>query len=137
MNIEVSTDIRRLNVELIHEYISNRSYWGTGRTFEQVQESLRHSICFGAYSNGTFAGFGRVVSDRVAFSYILDMFVLEDFRGIGISRKIIEAMLSHPDLQTTNWLLGTEDAHGLYEKYRFEVVANPRRFMRRERACSH
>jgi GNAT superfamily N-acetyltransferase len=132
--IEVSDDQSRLDVPQIHGYICNRSYWGRGRTLQQVQDSIRNSICFGAYADSQFVGFTRVVTDKVAFAYVLDLFVLEDFRKRGVSRKLVEAMLDHSDLQTVNWLLGTNDAHGLYEKYGFEVVEDPRRFMRKPRS---
>ena len=129
--IEVFDDRSRLDLHLIHDYICNRSYWGKGRTIQQVADSIEHSICFGAYINGDFVGFTRVVTDTVAFAYVLDLFVLEEYRGQGISRALIEAMLVHEDLQTVNWLLGTQDAHGLYEKYGFTAVDDPRRFMRK------
>ena len=131
--IEVSDDPSKLDVPLIHDYLCNRSYWGRGRTLKQVKESIDNSICFGAYADSQFAGFTRVVTDKVAFAYVLDLFVLEEFREQGISRKLVEAMLEHPELQTVNWLLGTNDAHGLYEKYGFKVVNDPHRLMRRPR----
>lgn len=136
VEIEISTDIEKLDVEAIYDFISNRSYWGKGRTVEQVRKTLTHSICFGAYVNGTFSGFTRVVTDTVAFAYVLDLFVLENYRGLGVGRRLVEAMLSHKDLQSTNWLLGTQDAHGLYAKYGFQTVSDPNRYMKRVGACS-
>jgi GNAT superfamily N-acetyltransferase len=100
--------------------------WEYGMRFDS-----NDSFGVGAYINGRFAGFTRVVTDTVAFAYVLDLFVLEEHRGKGISRALVEAMLAHEDLQTVSWLLGTQDAHGLYEKYGFNVVEDPRRFMRK------
>ena len=136
MEIEISSDVGQLDVESIHDFICNRSYWGKGRTIEQVRKTLGHSICFGAYVDGNFSGFTRVVTDTVAFAYVLDMFVLEDYRGLGISRRLVEAMLSHEELQSPNWLLATQDAHGLYEKYGFQTVGDPNRYMRKVGICS-
>lgn len=129
--IEISSERDRLDIEQIHSYISNRSYWGRGRTLEQVKASIEHSICFGAYVDGTFGGFTRVVSDRVTFAYVLDLFVLEDFRGHRVSRALIEAMLRHEELQTVDWMLGTKDAHGLYQKYGFQRITDTNRYMGR------
>jgi len=101
-----------------------------------VRISLRNSICFGAYVDGVFSGFTRVVTDAVAFAYVLGLFVLDKYRGLGVSRRLVEAMVSHEDLQTTNWLLATKDAHGLYAKYGFQTVSDPNRYMWKSGACS-
>lgn len=127
--IEIRSEISSTEMEIIHDYISNRSYWGKGRSFEHVRQSIEQSICFGAHYDRQFAGFTRVVSDRTTFAYILDLFVLEDFRNLKISRALVKAMLSHPNLQTVGWMLGTNDAHGLYEKYGFQTIEDPNRYM--------
>ena len=132
--LEIRNDVSAQDAALIQDYISNRSYWGRGRTLAQVEASIRQSICFGAYYGEQLAGFTRAVSDTVTFAYVLDLFVLEEFRGRGISKKLVEAMLAHKELQTVNWLLGTNDAHGLYEQYGFSTVEASGRYMGRKSA---
>src|SRR5579884_3998595 len=73
----ISTDPALLDVPLIHDFLANRSYWAAGRPPELVRRSLDHSLCFGLYERGRQVGMARVVTDRVAFAWLCDVFVLE------------------------------------------------------------
>ncbi|MCF2910070.1 GNAT family N-acetyltransferase [Pseudoalteromonas sp. DL2-H2.2] len=131
MSIKVSSDKTLLDVDVIHNYISERSYWGQGRTKDQVLKSIDNSICFGLYVEGSQVAFARVVTDAVCCAYLLDLFVLEEHRGKGYSKQILEAVFAHPELQTVSCLLRTADAQGLYQQFGFEPVGNQNDFMRR------
>src|SRR5262245_51191321 len=72
----VSTDPALLDLPLIHDFLSNRSYWALGRSLEVVRRSLEHSLCFGLYEGGRQIGFARVVTDRATFAWLCDVFVL-------------------------------------------------------------
>jgi GNAT superfamily N-acetyltransferase len=77
-------------------------------------------------------GFARVVSDQATFAYLGDVFVVEDFRGRGLSKWLMETIVSHPDLQgLRRWILATLDAHGLYEQFEFSPLKFPERWMER------
>jgi GNAT superfamily N-acetyltransferase len=124
--IEVSADAHRLDVMLIHEFLSQQSYWARGRSREAVATSMRNSICFGAYDGDRQVGFARAVTDRAVFAYIADVFVLPQFRGRGIGKMLMHAVVEHPDLRgLAVMLLRTRDAHGLYARFGFEAAANP------------
>jgi GNAT superfamily N-acetyltransferase len=126
----ISTDPGLLDVPLIHDFLANRSYWATGRPLEVARRSLDHSLCFGLYGQGRQVGLARVVTDRATFAWLCDVFVLEAYRGRGLSKWLIEGVMSHPALQgLRRVLLGTRDAHGLYERYGFTPLADPTRFM--------
>jgi GNAT superfamily N-acetyltransferase len=128
----VSTDPGLLDVELIHEFVANRSYWARGRSLEIVRRSLVHSLCFGLYEGQQQIGLVRVVTDRATFAWLCDVFVLEAYRGRGLSKWLLECVLGHPELQgLRRFLLATRDAHGLYARYGFTPLANPTRFMER------
>ncbi|MGH9873536.1 MAG: GNAT family N-acetyltransferase [Pyrinomonadaceae bacterium] len=128
----ISTDRSRLDVELIHEFISKTSYWGQGRSLEVVQRSLDNSLNFGLYKNTEQLGFARVVTDYATFAWIADVFVLPEHRGQGLSKWLMEVMLSHPRLQGfRRWVLATKDAHSLYERYGFIPLHRPERWMER------
>jgi len=127
---EISTDRSRLDIEMIHRFLSEESYWAKNRSLEQTKTAIENSICFGVYQGERQVGFARVISDQATFAYLGDVFILDEFRGQGLSKKLMEAVVSHPDLQgLRRWVLATRDAHGLYEKYRFMPLKFPERWM--------
>jgi GNAT superfamily N-acetyltransferase len=126
----ISTDPGLLDVPLIHDFLANRSYWAMGRPLEVVRRALENSLCFGLYEQGRQVGLARLVTDRATFGWLCDVFVLEDNRGRGLAKWLIECVLGHPAVQgLRRVLLGTRDAHGLYERYGFTPLADPTRFM--------
>jgi len=130
MEYSISEDKSRLNVEAIHDFLCHRSYWAKGRSLERVKKSIDNSICFGLYdSNNKMLGFARVITDQVVFAYLMDLFVLEEYRGKGLGTMLAKHIFEHPDLQVRLWFLGTADAHGLYKKFGFSSLDNPERFM--------
>lgn len=130
--IEISTDKRKLDVEAIHRFLVEEAYWAKTRALEQTRTAIENSVCFGAYADGSLIGFGRVVTDRATFAYVGDVFVYEDFRGQGVSKMLMQAMIEHPELQgLRRWVLATKDAHGLYEQFEFSTLRFPERWMER------
>ena len=128
----ISTDRERLDLTVIHDYLSRESYWAQGRSMEVVRRSIENSLPFGIYKGERQVGFGRVVTDYATFAWIADVFVLEEFRGQGLSKWLVEVMLAHPDLQGfRRWVLATKDAHELYRKYGFAELLKPERWMER------
>lgn len=123
----LSNDKTLLDVPMIHDFISNRSYWGKGRTIETVRTSITHSLCFGVYNQeNKQVGFARVVTDYVVVAWLMDLFILEDFRGQGLSKLLMTAIMAHPDLQNLKrWGLGTADAHSLYQQFGFTPLSKP------------
>ncbi len=121
---EISTDKARLDFAMIHDYLSNRSYWAAGVPLSVVKKSIESALCFGVYYQGRQVGFARVVTDYATTAYIGDVFVLEPYRGRGLGKRLVRTILDHPELQGLRlWLLGTKDAHGLYGKFGFKKVA--------------
>jgi GNAT superfamily N-acetyltransferase len=130
----ISTDASMLDLEVVHGYLS-RSYWAAGVPEDVVRRSIENSLCFGVYRGEEQAGFARVVTDRATFAYLADVFVLEEHRGQGIGKWLVEVILSHPELQgLRRWMLATRDAHDLYRRYAFTELARPGLFMERKDA---
>ena len=128
----ISTDRSRLNLDLIHDYVSNNSYWGKGRLREVVQRSIENSLPFGIYKGNEQVGFARIVTDYATFAWVADVFVLSEHRGRGLSKWLMEVIIAHPQLQGfRRWVLSTKDAHGLYEPYGFIPLKRPERWMER------
>jgi N-acetylglutamate synthase-like GNAT family acetyltransferase len=130
---EISTDRARLDVALIHRWLSEESYWAKGVPRDVVERSIENAICFGIFdANGGQVGFARVITDKATFAYLADVFVLEAHRGKGLSKTLMAEILAHPELQDLRrWLLATWDAHGLYAQFGFTPLDRPERIMER------
>ena len=131
----ISTDRARLDIEFIHEFLSNSAYWAQGRPTAIVQRSIENSLCFGVYKGAQQVGFARVVTDRATFAWLCDLFVVEGHRGQGLGKWLVECIVAHPDLQTLRiFLLATRDAHELYHRHGgFQELPAPDRLMARRR----
>jgi GNAT superfamily N-acetyltransferase len=126
----ISTDKSRLDVAMIHRYLSEESYWAKNIPRDLVERAIENSICFGAYDGDRQIGFARVVTDRVVFAYVGDVFVLDSYRGRGVSKQLMQAMRDHPDLRRLRrWHLLTLDAHGLYRQFGFHELEKPEQHM--------
>lgn len=126
----ITTDKTRLDIHFVHSFLSNQSYWAKGIPLAIVERSVNNSLCFGVYDGQTQVGFARIISDFATIAYLGDVFIISSHRGLGLSKWLMEAILSHPDLQgLRRWILVTADVHGLYEKYGFKKLANPDRYM--------
>jgi GNAT superfamily N-acetyltransferase len=131
-NYCLDTNKKKLDVDTIHKYLCDRSYWATGRSRETVERSIRNSMCFGIYEKNRQIGFARVITDYATFAWIADVFILEEFRGKGLSKWLMEAVIAHPRLQKfRRWVLATKDAHELYRRYGFTELKKPERWMER------
>ncbi len=130
-NYKISTDKDKLDLIAIHDFLTNRSYWARGRSFETVKRSIENSICFGVYDNtDKLVGFARVLTDSAVFAYIMDVFILEVFRKQGLGKQLMDAIMKHPDIQgLQRVMLATNDAHKLYEKFGFVVTEIPNKIM--------
>lgn len=129
-NYLISTDNSRINIELVHDYLCNHSYWAEGIPIETVKRSIENSLCFGVYSYDTQIGFARVVSDFATYAYLADVFIVPKERGKGLSKWLMKAIIDHPKLQgLRRFVLATKDAHGLYEQFGFILYPNPERLM--------
>ena len=116
-NFSISTDKSKLDIAVIHNFLSC-SYWAENIPVEKVQKSIEGSMCFGVYDNGKQIGFARMVTDNATFAYLADVFVLEEYRGHGLSKWLMEVIINHPDLQgLRRFMLATRDAHELYSQF--------------------
>lgn len=116
----ISSDPARLDVERVFRYLAYESYWANGRTRAMIERSIANSLPFGIYKDKQQVGFCRVVTDYATFAWLCDVFVLEPFRGLGLSKWMMQVVTSHPELQgVRRWMLGTKDAQELYRQYGF------------------
>ena len=119
MTITISTDTSKLQVAMIHQFLTN-SYWAKGRTLEQVQTTIDNCLCFGVYIDDEQIGFGRIATDYAVFAYIMDIFILPEYQGEGYSKQLMKEIVNATELKDCRtWMLKTSDAHGLYKQFGF------------------
>ena len=128
--IEVSSELSRMDIEMVHAYLASESYWAAGISRARLERAIAHSLCFGAFIAGAQVGFARVISDRATFAHLTDLFVVAPARGQGVATRLVRAALAHPELKgMRRWLLATREAHGLFTQQGFHSVSNPGWFM--------
>lgn len=126
----ISDDKSLLQLQVIHNYLCHQSYWAKGIPMAVVQKSIEGSYCVGVYLGDEQVGFARLVTDYATFGYLADVFVLEPHRGKGLSKEIIKFLLAQEWVQgLRNIMLGTQDAHGLYQQFGFTLLTDPKRYM--------
>ncbi|MEN1783981.1 MAG: GNAT family N-acetyltransferase [Bacteroidota bacterium] len=130
----ISTNKALLDFNKIHSAIKN-AYWGSYRTETQTQKTIDNSICYGLYKDSEQLGFARVLTDEVAFAYIMDVIIFEDYQGQGLGKRLIEYLLDDPRIKDVLTIcLKTKDAHTFYAKYGFTTVGNSDLWMAIDRA---
>jgi N-acetylglutamate synthase-like GNAT family acetyltransferase len=126
---DITCDRARLDIDAIHGFLS-QAYWSTGIPRAVVERAIDNSLCFGVFHQGQQVGLARVITDKATFAYLADVYILPEHRGKGLSRRLMERVIQHPDLQgLRRFLLATRDAHELYAKFGFKPLAAPDRIM--------
>jgi GNAT superfamily N-acetyltransferase len=126
----ITTDKSMLDLAAIHDFLSNHSGWSDNIPFEKVKISIENSLNFGLFHLDKQIGFARVISDYSTIAYVGDIYVLEVYRGQGLSKRLMDVVMEHPDLQgLRRWILLTSTAPWLYEKYGFAKIPNPENYM--------
>ena len=129
-NYLITTDKSKLDLKVIHNFLTNESYWSQNIPFEIVKAATENSLNFGLFFKEKQIGYARIVSDFATTAYLADVFVLKEFRGQGLSKWLMEIIMNHPDLQgLRRWILATKDAHGLYKQFGWKPMAAPERWM--------
>jgi len=122
----IKTGKEHMDVKMIHRFLSEDSYWAKGISYAWVDHSLTHSFCVGAFIDDQQVGFGRVITDYYTFAWFADFMVLPEFRGVGVSKKILAHIFEQPwSKRLRRKMLNTADAHGLYRQFQFTDLSKP------------
>lgn len=128
--VELSFDDARLDIDVIHRFLSTEAYWSPGVPRAVVERAIAHSLCVGAYTENRQVGFARLVTDRATFAYLADVFVVVSERGRGVAKRMVQALLDHGEAGSLRRvLLFTADAHALYRGLGFAPLGRPERAM--------
>lgn len=141
----ISTNKEYLDVDLIHIFLSQEAYWSKGIPKETVIKSIENtSLCFGVFKGDIShdvsqqVGFARVISDLATYAYLCDVFILPEYRKLGLSKWLMDIITNHSELQgVRRFMLATNDAHALYSKYGFEQIGRPELFMQKVRIAPY
>lgn len=121
MNYYISKDSTKIPVSQLAELL-HKTYWAENRPVEAMEQSIRHSLCYGAYDpeDGKLIGFARVITDYATTYYLCDVVVEEAHRGKGIGKALLTEIVTDPRLCGLKALLLTRDAHGFYQHFGFQ-----------------
>ena len=129
--IWITSDASRLDVKMIYDFLKD-AYWSKGRSLEAVRNSIKYSACFGMFLDEKQIGFARVITDYTIYAHLMDVFVLDELRGNGYGKLLLDYIFYTSDLKDVpKWTLGTRDAHDLYRQYGFRVLSKPEIWMER------
>ena len=127
---EIITDSNKMDLDVIHQFLSKYAYWCIGIPKDTVAKSIDNSLCFGVFKSDNQIGFGRLITDKATFAYLADVFILPEYRGIGLSKWLMGCINQHPDVQgLRRLLLVTQDAQELYRQFGYKPIETPERFM--------
>lgn len=126
----ITTDKTLFDFDVIYKFIS-QSYWASGIPRDTLEKAIHHSLCFAVLnSDNQQVGFARLITDRATFAYLADVFVLEQYRGLGLSKLLMATINKHPELQgLRRMMLATRDAHDLYTQFGFKPIENSQSLM--------
>ncbi|HEV8505249.1 MAG TPA: GNAT family N-acetyltransferase [Chitinophagaceae bacterium] len=126
----ISTNKEMLDVDAIHDFLSTNAYWCLNIPRDKVQTSIDNSLCFGVYKDKKQIGFARVITDFATIAYLGDVYILEEYRGLGLSKWLMEIVMNHQNLQgLRRWILLTGDAHNLYREFGWTDISDPAKWM--------
>ena len=129
-DFSITTDKSKLDIVAIHDFLSKHSGWSGNIPFKRVKISIDHSLNFGLFHKDKQIGFARVISDFSTIAYLGDIYILDQYRGQCLSKKLMDEVMGHPNLQgLRRWILLTSTADWLYEKYGFTKLPKPELYM--------
>ncbi|GIU53212.1 N-acetyltransferase [Shewanella sp. KT0246] len=122
----ITTDKTCIDIKVVHHFIAS-SYWAKNIPLNVLQKAIKNSLCFSVLAqDNQQVGFARLISDKATFAYLADVFVVDEHRGKGLSKWLIETIVCHPETTgLRRMMLATSDAHGLYAQFGFLPIDNP------------
>ncbi len=126
----ISTGKGKLDIDAIHDFLSTKAYWCLDIPKNKVQTAIQNSLCFGVYEGQKQIGFARVITDFSTIAYLGDVYILEEYRGLGLSKWLMETVMNYSSLQgLRRWILLTGDAHELYRKFGWTEILDSSKWM--------
>jgi GNAT superfamily N-acetyltransferase len=132
-NYTISTNKTFINIDFVYNYLCIESYWSKNIPLDVVKRGIENSVCFSVFYKEEQIGFARVITDKATFGYLADVFIIDEHKGKGLGKWLMQTILDNEELQGfRSWMLATKDAHGLYEKFGFKLTNDTTRIMRKQ-----
>lgn len=129
----LSTDKDRLQLKVIEDFLSKRSYWAEGRKLDVIKLSIQYSVCLGIYHNGLQVAFARLVTDKATFAWLADVYVDDALQGQGLGTWLLETACRYADQKgIKRTVLATRDAQEFYQNFDFQNLTSPEKWMSRK-----
>ncbi|AEV81606.1 GCN5 family acetyltransferase [Actinoplanes sp. SE50] len=130
----LTDDAGRVDIDRVHRWLAEESYWATGRPLDLVTRSIDGSVPYSILHNGEQVGFARVVTDGATFAWVCDVFIAESHRGHGLGVWLVDTIVEDMTARgILRLLLATRDAHEVYRRSGFTPLEGPGRFMEIDR----
>lgn len=131
---ELTRDPARIDVDRVHHWLAEESYWATDRDHDVVARSVAGSLVWGVLADGAQVAFARAVTDRATFAWLCDVCVGAAHRGRGVGHRLVDAAVADlTAMGVPRILLATRDAHELYRRSGFTELARPATYMQIDR----
>jgi ribosomal protein S18 acetylase RimI-like enzyme len=129
--IAITTDAARIDVDAALALL-RETHWAGEMSRDTLLRAMQHSLCFGVLDGTRLVGLARVVTDRATFAYLTDVVIASSMRGQGLAHRLMDEILSHPDLQgLRRFALITSGAMRLYEDFGFSGGSGTLTYMER------
>jgi GNAT superfamily N-acetyltransferase len=127
-----SDDAALTDIDRVHKWLSEESYWAAGRSYETTVRAVENSLVVGLFTaDGEQAGFSRFVTDYATFAWLCDVFVDSSHRGRGVGSFLVRTVIGHPAVRDLRQVLATQPGRSLYRRYGYVELASPERWMER------
>jgi GNAT superfamily N-acetyltransferase len=128
--VSISPEKEKVDIEFVYDFLSKEAYWSKGIPLETVKRSIANSQNFSVFFEGRQVAYARVITDYATIAYLGDVFVTPEYRGRGISKKLMEFIMTYPSfIGLRRWILITGDAHGLYEQFGWTALNDHSKWM--------
>jgi N-acetylglutamate synthase-like GNAT family acetyltransferase len=134
----------RVDLLQLQELFKLAAFWARDRQLADLEIAIANSNpVITVWNEAQMIGFARATSDGVYRAVIWDVVIHPDYQGAGLGRKLVQTVLSHPNLSRVERVyLMTTHQQAFYEKIGFEPnssttmvlynvpLENPRSFVR-------
>ena len=121
-HIQFCLDKSKINLEQLNQLLQVSAFWAKSRSMEDMKIAIANSNpVVTVWDCKLLMGFARATSDGIYRAAIWDVVIHPDYRGCGLGRKLVETVLTHPQVNKVERVyLTTTNQQSFYERIGFE-----------------